>query len=54
VRIAARADSDAVRWERDCFLAAGFGQTWSVGMIHSSAMEVWLGRVTMSATLPAM
>jgi hypothetical protein len=23
------------------------GQAWSVGMIHSSLMEVWRGRVTM-------
>jgi hypothetical protein len=23
------------------------GQTWSVGMIQSSPMEVWRGRVTM-------
>src|SRR5579859_3462582 len=26
---------------------SGRGQTWSVGMIHSSPMAVWRGRVTM-------
>jgi hypothetical protein len=26
---------------------SGCGQTWSVGMIHSSPMAVWRGRVTM-------
>ena len=26
---------------------SGWGQTWSVGMIHSSPMAVWRGRVTM-------
>jgi hypothetical protein len=26
---------------------SGSGQTWSVGMIQSSPMEVWRGRVTM-------
>jgi hypothetical protein len=25
----------------------GSGQAWSVGMIHSSLMEAWRGRVTM-------
>jgi hypothetical protein len=27
--------------------ARGCGQSWSVGMIHSSAMAVWRGRVIM-------
>jgi len=29
------------------WLGRGWGQTWSVGMIHSSPMAVWRGRVTM-------
>ena len=28
-------------------VGAGCGQAWSVGMIHSSLMAVWRGRVTM-------
>jgi hypothetical protein len=30
-----------------CWPGSGWGQTWSVGMIHSSPMAVWRGRVIM-------
>jgi hypothetical protein len=39
---------------RSSWPGSGCGQTWSVGMIHSSPMAVWRGRVTMSATPSAM
>jgi hypothetical protein len=37
------------QWDgmRSSRLGSGWGQTWSVGMIHSSLMAVWRGRVTM-------